>query len=103
MKNLRGKAELLIRFYQMLCVPMLICTFSACLVFYQYGTLVFPFISWFKLITIVIFTWYMLSYRYQQLYYYYNMGISKSLLVTGTIFIDLLIFLSGLYLTALTH
>lgn len=96
MKNYLKKIHFIIRFFQSLYIPLLICTFTSWLTFRIYGAVTIPVICWFKLISTAIFIWYSFNYQQQQLYYYYNLGISKLLLGTGVFIIDMLIFLLAL-------
>lgn len=96
MNNYFKKIHFIIRFFQSLYIPLLICTFTSWLTFRIYGAVTIPVICWFKLISTAIFIWYSFNYQQQQLYYYYNLGISKLLLGTGVFIIDMLIFLLAL-------
>ena len=92
--------NLLYRFYLNFCLVSVIITLASMALLYQLGPGAAVIILWFKIITIVIFAWYINSYKRKEFYYYRNLGLSKSKLFACTLGFDLVVF--GL-LMVLTH
>ncbi|SDL45292.1 hypothetical protein SAMN04488084_101339 [Pedobacter antarcticus] len=96
MHNYFKKIHFIGRFFQSLCIPLLICSFFCCFTFWIYGAVTIPVICWFKIISTIIFILYSFNYQQQQLYYYYNLGASKLQLGAGVFILDMLIFIPTL-------
>jgi hypothetical protein len=61
--------------------------------FYQYGLAAFVGIFWFKVATMGIISFFINSYKSREYYYYYNLGLAKWLLWTGTLMFDFVLFI----------
>lgn len=92
--------SLLYRFYLNFCLVSIIITLVSMALLYTLGVAAAVIIIWFKIITMVIFAWYVSSYKKNEFYYYRNLGLSKLRLFACTLGFDFTVFV---LLMVLTH
>ena len=68
-------------------------------VFWTNGIRTFFYLFWFKILTLGLIVFFLKTYKNNEFYYYQNLGISKIVLWTTSLFIDFLIFLWLLTMT----
>ncbi len=83
--------KLIARFYRGFFLPNILVTISC--VYIQHETAAAKFgvtgvLFWYKLITMALILWYILSDKKKELYYYQNLGISKVMLAVTTSVFD---------------
>lgn len=74
-------------------------TVACILIFYEYGISSYAALFWFKIITLVLIYYFVKMYKFKEIYYYQNLGISKITLWASTLTIDFFIFIGSLTLT----
>lgn len=84
--------NLLYRFYLSFCLVSIIMTLVSMVLLFQLGLGAAVIILWFKIITMVIFAWYINSYKSKEFYYYRNLGLSKFKLFAWTLGFDFVVF-----------
>jgi hypothetical protein len=92
--------SLLYRFYLNFCLVSVLITLVSIAMLYELGLGAVALIVWFKIITMVIFAWYVSAYKHKEFYYYRNLGLSKLRLFAFTLGFDFMVFV---LLIVLTH
>ncbi len=93
------KLRLLVEFYCNFFPASIIITICCLTVFYRYGLTTIVYVFWFKAITLLIIYRYIDKYKYKELYYYLNNGLSKLWVWTLYLLFDITIFMISLILT----
>jgi hypothetical protein len=101
MKNL----HLLYSFYLSYALPAILLSICCAVVINLAGMKLLPLVCWFKLITLVVFFYFINHYKQRELYYYHNLGLSKKQLWGTSLVFDSLLFIlmitAGLQLPSL--
>jgi type III secretory pathway component EscU len=72
----------------------------ACIwLFYKYGISSYSALFWLKIVTLGLIYYFVKKYKSKEIYYYQNLGISKTTLWVSTLAIDFCIFIGSLILT----
>lgn len=90
----------LLTFYGNYALPSIVITLFCAYFFYEMGIALLTTITWFKLISLAAFVYYVNSYKSKEFYYYHNLGISKRFLWACTIGFDLFIYILSVTLAA---
>jgi type III secretory pathway component EscU len=72
-------------------VSWAITLFCLAMIYMQGINIITP-LFWFKLVTLGIIVLYINSYKYNEFYYYQNLGISKRVLWISTLLFDIILF-----------
>jgi hypothetical protein len=101
MKNL----HLLYSFYLSYALPAILLSICCAVVINLASMKLLPLVCWFKLITLVVFFYFINHYKQRELYYYHNLGLSKKQLWGTSLVFDSLLFIlmitAGLQLPSL--
>jgi hypothetical protein len=93
------KIRLLYTFYKSFWLLSIFITTICLRIFWTYGFASFSGIFWCKLLTLALTYYFINDNKKKEYYYYQNLGVSKTLLWTGTISFDFILFLCLLILT----
>lgn len=94
-KNLR----LIFTFYRSFWFATSIITIACISIFWKYGILTFKTLFWLKIITLAIVYFFINKHKAKEIYYYQNLGVSKTLLWSSTLIFDFTIFLLSIIIT----
>jgi len=95
MKKIRS----VIDFYMSFAFSSIAITFACLYIVVIWGIGTFFLLFWFKIITLAMI-WYLTNmYKNHEFYYYKNLGLSKRLLWTSTLSIDMILYLTCFFLT----
>jgi hypothetical protein len=89
MKHLR----LLYSFYLGYALPAILLSICCAVAINLAGVKFLPLVCWFKLITLLIFFYFVNSYKRKEIYYYYNLGLSKKQLWGSSVAFDITVFI----------
>jgi hypothetical protein len=91
--------RLLLTFYRSTIAFSLAVTLACSSILWINGLRSFVFIFWFKIITLAITAYFINSYKKKELFYFRNLGISRSSLWSFTLILDMLFYIAVLTLT----
>lgn len=91
--NKMTKFRLLLTFYLSFAFASSIITLLCISLLYANAINIITILFWFKIITLVIIFFFIRSYKRKEMYYYLNLGISKKVLWTLVLALDMLIFI----------
>ena len=93
------KTKLVWSFYKSYLFASIIITVSCLILFHEYGFGIFTTLFWFKIATLAVTFRYINSYKSKEYYYYQNLGLSRMLLWTTTLILDVIVFIILIILT----
>jgi hypothetical protein len=91
--------RLVLIFYRSFLFASLLITACCVGLFWEYGMSIFAILFWFKVATIGLTYYFINSYKYNDYYYFQNLGVSKTLLWMATITFDLFLFVLLIFQT----
>ena len=98
--NLRRAPKLLWTFYRYSAVPNGFMTLICATLFWEYGPPIFAAQLFLKVVTMTIVSLFVRSHYKHEFYYYQNLGLTRVFLWTITLFFDLLIYFTVLFVLA---
>ena len=87
------KLSAIFRFYRGIIVLSFVIDICCLILFSKYGFSIFSGLFWLKLTTLGITVYWINEHKKKNYYFYYNMGLSKSLLWSATLSLDFAIFI----------
>jgi hypothetical protein len=91
--------RLILTFYSSFFLATALITVCCISISWRWGISTFTPVFWFKLITLAIVYYFIRTYKSKEFYYYQNLGVSKTVLWTSTLAVDLIIFLLSMLTT----
>ncbi|HXP52784.1 MAG TPA: hypothetical protein VN922_22745 [Bacteroidia bacterium] len=88
-----NKVTALLIYYKQIFAATLLCSVLACTTIYSYGWWVFTVLFWFKVITTLLALYLNNVFRGKEIYFYYNLGVSKKLLFGSVLILDTALFI----------
>jgi hypothetical protein len=97
--NIQKKIALIWSFYKNFIFLSLLITLICAFLLWEYRFVIFPILFWIKVATLGISYIFINSYKKNEYYYYSNLGLSRSLLWSGSIVFDLSVFILLMFIT----
>jgi hypothetical protein len=94
------KVGLIWSFYKSFIFLSLIVTACCVVLFWEYHFNIFPILFWLKVATLGITFVYINSFKTNEHYYYQNLGVSKTLLWSGSLIFDFSVFILLIFITS---
>ncbi|MFZ6024663.1 MAG: hypothetical protein ACOYVG_09460 [Bacteroidota bacterium] len=91
--------RLISSFYQSFLLFSILITTCCISIFWEHGFGSFITIFWFKIASLGLTYYFINSYKRKTYYYYFNLGLSKTILWTATLVFDFMLFLLLIILT----
>ena len=91
--------RLIIDFYKSFALLSFLITLSSVIIVYANGYHAFTILFWFKIITVGLIFYYINDYKRAEFYYFKNLGLTKRILWTSTIFFDMTLYIILIILT----
>ena len=93
------KLRLIIVFFKSFALASCIITLICISIIYAWGIETIAALIWFNIITDVLILYFINIYKQKELYYYHNLGLSKSFLWIASLAIDFILFVLLIILT----
>ena len=91
--RLTATIRLIATFYRSFIIASALITACCIVLMLEYGYSIFMAVFWLKACSMAIIYRYINSYKQQEYYYYYNLGVSKFLLWGATLSFDFILFI----------
>jgi len=101
--NLQKKIALIWNFYKNFIFLSLLITLICTFLLWEYHFAIFPILFWTKVATLGISYIFINSYKKHEYYYYRNLGLSKTLLWSGSFGFDLILFILLAFIITKLH
>ncbi len=99
--NVSKKVGLIWSFYRSFIFISMLITICCAVLYREYHFSIFSILCWLKIATTGVTFIFINSYKTNEYYYYQNLGVSKTLLWSGSILFDFSVFIGLIFITSL--